>query len=311
MRAYSLARDDSGRLKLALNGEIQFQYGPLDQGYWPDGLYTAPTDEALRYDVEVCKQLGFNMVRKHIKVEPARYYYHCDRLGLIVWQDMPNGGRPVGSVLSFLAIVIGIRLPDGRIGRRYFGRGNEASRTHYRRELQAVIDTLYNAPCIGMWVPFNEGWGQFQAAEIADWTKTLDPTRPVDHASGWFDQGGGDFRSFHIYFKKLRPTRPARERATILSEFGGYVLKLEGHLWDPDEEFGYGVVETSEDLTQAYIGLLENELKPWIEAGLAGAVYTQLTDVEIEANGLLTYDRELIKMNPQRLATVHRNLLQL
>jgi beta-galactosidase/beta-glucuronidase len=308
MREFSLARDGNGRLCLSLNGQIQFQYGPLDQGYWPDGLYTAPTDEALRYDVEVCKQLGFNMVRKHIKVEAARYYHHCDRLGLIVWQDMPSGGRPVGSVLSFLAIVVGIRLPDGRFGRWRFGRGDQTSRENYRRELRAMIDALYNAPCIGMWVPFNEGWGQFDANEIAGWTRTLDPTRPVDHASGWFDQGGGDFKSVHVYFKRLKPTKPARDRATILSEFGGYVLKLEGHMWNEDDEFGYGKFVTSEDLTRAYIGLLEKELKPWIQAGLAGAVYTQLCDVEIEANGYLTYDRELIKMDPGRIAAAHRSL---
>jgi beta-galactosidase/beta-glucuronidase len=310
MREFSLARDSDGTLRLCLNKEILFHYGPLDQGYWPDGLYTAPTDKALRYDVEVCKQLGFNMVRKHIKVEPARYYYHCDRQGLIVWQDMPNGGRPTGSALSFLTIMLGIRLPDGRLSRRRFGRQDRAARENYRRELQAMIDALYNVPCIGMWVPFNEGWGQFDANQVAQWTRTLDPTRPVDHASGWFDQGGGDFKSLHVYFKRLRPSRPERDRATILSEFGGYSLKLEGHLWNPDEEFGYKRFMASEELTRAYIALLEEELKPWIRAGLAGAVYTQISDVEIEVNGFLTYDREVIKMDPERIAAVHYSLQQ-
>ena len=161
MRKYSMGRDDQGRMRLCLNNEPLFHYGPLDQGYWPDGLYTPPTDEALRYDVEVCKQLGFNMIRKHIKVEPARYYYHCDRLGIIVWQDMPNGGQPVGPVLSLLTILFNLKRRDHGSRRVYrrAGRADAESRANYHRELQAMVDTLYNFCCIGMWVPFNEGVG--------------------------------------------------------------------------------------------------------------------------------------------------------
>jgi beta-galactosidase/beta-glucuronidase len=263
----------------------------------------------MRYDLEVCKQLGFNILRKHIKVEPARYYYHCDRMGLIVWQDMPNGGRPVGSLLSFLTIMFNLKRRDDRAHGRA-GRGEPASQANYRRELRAMVDALHSFACIGMWVPFNEAWGQFDAHKVAAWLQEHDPTRPVDHASGWFDQGGGDFRSLHVYFKKLKPFRPEAHRGLLLSEFGGYSLKLDGHVWDPKTEFGYKKLESSEELTEAYLALLEEQLKPWLRQGLSGAVYTQTTDVEIEINGFLTYDRAVLKMDAERLAQAHRGLLQ-
>lgn len=292
---------------LCLNGAPLFQFGPLDQGYWPDGLYTPPTDEALQWDVRLMKRLGFNMVRKHVKVEPARYYYHCDRAGLIVWQDMPNGGKPVGDVTSVIATLVGLRRRDRNY--RYAGRADPASREDFRRELREMVDALYNFPCIGMWVVFNEGWGQFDAAEIAAWLKAYDPTRPVDHASGWFDQGGGDCKSLHVYFKRLPIIRPEEHRAAVLSEFGGYSLKVDSHLWNPAAEFGYRKFRTPEALTDAYIALLEDELRPLIEAGLSAAVYTQLTDVEIEVNGYVTYDRAVEKMDLERVAAAHRRLL--
>ena len=248
------------------------------------------------------------MVRKHVKVEPARYYYDCDRLGLIVWQDMPNGGKAVGALLSTLVVLFSkLTRRDDRFQWRA-GRGSVESRQDFYRELQEMVDHLNNFPSIGMWVPFNEGWGQFDARAVAEWLKEYDPTRLVDHASGWFDQNAGDFRSIHTYFKALNPEKPRRDRAVVLSEFGGYALKLPPHLWDPHSTFGYRKFDSKQALTAAYVHLLENQLTPWIELGLSAAVYTQTTDVETELNGYLTYDRESIKMDPEKLKAVHDKL---
>ncbi len=306
MRKFSLGQDAQGRVRMCLNNQPVFQYGPLDQGYWPDGLYTPPSAEAMRFDLEMVKGLGCNMVRKHIKVEPARYYYDCDRLGLIVWQDMMNGGRAVSEATSFLTIIFGSRRRDRNY--RYAGREAAEGRADYQRELGEMVDHLYNFACIGVWVPFNEGWGQFDAKKTADWLKTYDPTRLVDHASGWFDQGGGDFKSLHVYFKKLPLSRPEARRAMVLSEFGGYALNLKEHAWKPEVEFGYAKYATVEALTQAYLDVLEDQLKPWVEGGLSAAIYTQTTDVEIEVNGYMTYDREVEKMDFARLRQAHRAL---
>ncbi|HTX90646.1 MAG TPA: glycoside hydrolase family 2 TIM barrel-domain containing protein [Anaerolineales bacterium] len=306
MRKFGLGKDEKGRTRLCLNNRPLFQFGPLDQGYWPDGLYTPPTDEAMLKDIELVKSLGFNMLRKHVKVEPARYYYHCDRLGLIVWQDMPNGGSAVGDVTSFLAILFGSRRRDRNY--RYAGRAEPGSREDCDDEIERMVEHLYNFPCIGMWVPFNEGWGQYDANRIAARLKEVDPTRPVDHASGWFDQGGGDCKSLHVYFKKLPIIRPEQNRAVVLSEFGGYSLKFDGHSWDPSAEFGYKKFTTPAALTDAYLELLKGELEPWVEAGLSAAVYTQTTDVEIEVNGFVTYDREVEKMDFERLRQAHLKL---
>jgi len=310
MRKFSLAPDETGRMRLCLNHKPTFLYGPLDQGYWPDGLYTPPSEEAMRSDVEFLKQIGCNMLRKHVKVEPPRFYYDCDRMGIIVWQDMVNGGKPVGSLISTLATIFSrLTRKDDRM---YWGAGRarKESRDDYRCELNGLVDHLHNFACIGMWVPFNEGWGQFDASQVAEWLKTYDPTRPVDHASGWFDQGGGDFRSIHTYFIRLKPELPEGNRAVILSEFGGYALKIAGHIWNPNSQFGYRKFGSDEALTEAYIDLLENQLKPWIAQGLSAAVYTQTTDVEIEINGYLTYDRAVVKMDPARIAEVHASLYQ-
>jgi beta-galactosidase/beta-glucuronidase len=307
MRKFSLGKDEQGRTRLCLNNHPLFQFGPLDQGYWPDGLYTPPTDDAMLKDIELVKSLGFNMLRKHVKVEPARYYYYCDKLGLIVWQDMVNGGAAVGDVTSFLAILFGSRKRDRNY--RYAGRNDPSSRTDYQRELQELVDHLYNFTCIGMWVPFNEGWGQFDANAITEWLKAYDPTRLVDQASGWFDQGGGDCKSLHVYFKKLPQIQPEENRAAVLSEFGGYSLKVDGHLWNPEAEFGYKKFTSIAELTDAYLELLEKELKPCIEAGLSAAIYTQTTDVEIEVNGYVTYDRQVEKMDFERLREAHRKLI--
>ncbi len=309
MRKFGLERDAHGHLRFILNGRPLFLYGPLDQGYFPDGLYTAPTEEAMLYDIEYTRQIGCNMIRKHIKVEPLRWYYHCDRLGMIVWQDMPSGGlndtQNMGAILHFFGLH---RKDTLKLSR--FGRADEANRAAFRAELQGMVDHLYNAPCIAVWVPFNESWGQFHAKETAGWLKKYDPTRLVDHASGWFDQGAGDFKSIHVYFKKLYRAKPD-QRAFVISEFGGYSLKIPGHVWDEKERFGYRFYDSPQALGAAYLALLEDELVPLIPKGLAAAIYTQTTDVEIEINGYLTYDRALEKMDRAALRRAHEKLISM
>jgi beta-galactosidase/beta-glucuronidase len=307
MREFGVVRDSRGHLRFTLNGEKLFLYGPLDQGYFPDGLYTPPSDDALLFDIKFARSIGCNMIRKHVKVEPQRWYYHCDRLGMIVWQDMPNGGLIDGEAVAVLSMLFGFQRNDTRrLGR--FGRAEKENRDMYRAELQEMVDHLYNAVCVAVWVPFNESWGQFYAKQTAEWLKAYDPTRLVDHASGWFDQGGGDFLSKHIYFKRLKRPR-SDKRAFVLSEFGGYSLKIQGHLWDDEKKFGYRFYDSREELTEAYLNLLKNELKPLIEQGLAAAIYTQTTDVEIEINGFLTYDRQVEKMEKQAIERAHRALI--
>lgn len=307
MRSFSLGRDGRGYLRFQLNGEPLFLFGPLDQGYFPDGLYTPPSEAAMLFDVEYARRIGCNMIRKHIKVEPLRWYYACDRLGMIVWQDMPSGGQVEGEAKSVLEWITGIYHGNDTYWLSRFGREDAANRAEFRSELQGMIDHLYNAACIAAWVPFNESWGQFKAWEIAKWVKSCDPTRLVDHASGWFDQGGGDFLSKHIYFKPLKQF-PPDPRAFVISEFGGYSLKIPGHLWDESKKFGYRYYDSPEALTKAYLALLENELAPLIPHGLAAAIYTQTSDVEIEINGYLTYDRKVEKMDAGVLRQAHEKL---
>lgn len=287
MRKIAVAKDEAGINRLFLNNEPLFQYGPLDQGWWPDGLYTAPTDEALRYDIEVLKKLGCNMMRKHVKVEPLRFYYWCDKLGLLVWQDLPNGDRHIGP-----------NDPD-------LQRSPESARI-YEHELRRMIDTFYNQPCIVMWVPFNEGWGQFDTPRIVNLVKQWDPTRLVNNASGWTDRKVGDVMDIHRY---PGPAVPAIEpdRAAVLGEFGGLGLPIRGHTWQDEANWGYRSYETREELTEAYLNLIAR-LRGLIGEGLAAAVYTQTTDVEIEVNGLMTYDRAILKMDADRLLEAHRKL---
>lgn len=306
MRKFGLVKDANGYLRFTLNGQPMFLYGPLDQGYFPDGLYTPPSEEAMLFDIEYTKQIGCNMIRKHIKVEPLRWYYHCDRLGMIVWQDMINGGLIDGEVVAPLALLLGFHRNDTRRLHR-FGRADEANRAEYRAELKGMIDHLYNAACIAVWVPFNESWGQFQSVDVANWVKAYDPTRLVDHASGWFDQGGGDFQSKHVYFKKMKRPKPD-QRAFVVSEFGGYSFKIPEHVWNADKKFGYRHYASSRELTDAYLTLLENEVKPLIAQGLTAAIYTQTTDVEIEINGYLTYDRKVEKMDVEKIKWAHAEL---
>lgn len=302
MRKFHRMTDKTGMSRLALNNEILFMHGPLDQGYFPDGLYTAPTDEALRFDIEETKALGFNMTRKHIKVEPMRWYHWCDKIGLIVWQDMVNGGKPGTSYLQYAKQYL-FNDMTGRddTDRSYRRNGRfEASRVQYESELLEMIDLLYNVPSIGMWVPFNECWGQFDAARIAELVKKVDPSRLVDHASGWLEQGAGDVVSLHRYTKPLYFPKMNDDRAMILSEYGGYTLPVAGHVWS-DKVFSYMKFEDGKALEKAYESLIKDQLMPLKEQGCGGAVYTQWTDVEIEINGYYTYDREVLKIDRNRL----------
>lgn len=298
MRKVSLKIDEKGIPRLALNNRIIFHYGPLDQGYWPDGLYTAPTDDALRYDIEIMKELGFNMVRKHVKIEPARWYYHCDRLGLLVWQDMPNGGS--FSILTFRREI-------------HQGRGNLTVRNQFMNELSEMIQSLINFPSIVMWVPFNEGWGQFETEYTVSLIRSLDSTRLINEASGWFDKGTGDIADIHKY---PGPDMPEVEqsRAAVLGEFGGLGLLLPEHTWHPGKLFGvfkyyHGFQKSMsiEELSAKYLELVK-ELTSFIPKGLSAAVYTQLTDIEGEINGYLTYDRNILKMDKEKIVDVHRTL---
>jgi hypothetical protein len=287
MRKIEVEKDHAGINRLFLNNEHLFQYGPLDQGWWPDGLYAAPSDEALRYDIEVLKELGCNMLRKHVKVEPNRFYYWCDKLGLMVWQDMPNGDRH-------------IRGNDADLDR------SEESAEQFELELTGVINAFRNHPSIVMWVPFNEGWGQYDTPRIVNLIEKLDPTRLVNNASGWADRGVGDVHDIHRYPGPAAP--PVEEdRAAVLGEFGGLGLPVKGHTWQDKKNWGYRSYKTRDELTDAYVRLIDN-LRSLIGDGLAAAVYTQTTDVEIEVNGLMTYDRAIIKMDAEKVAAANNRL---
>jgi beta-galactosidase/beta-glucuronidase len=299
MRSVAVGTDDTGTPRLLLNGAPFLHAGVLDQGYWPDGLLTPPSDEAIVHDISTMKRLGFTMLRKHIKVEPLRWYHHCDRLGMLVWQDMVNGGdryRTAAVTWPGRLPSAGRRLRDDRYS--VFGRSDGHGRDEFRREVRATVALLRNAPSVVCWVPFNEGWGQFDASAVAAEVAALDPTRVVDHASGWHDQGAGDVWSLHVYQRRFRAPRraPEERRVLALTEYGGYDLTVPGHTWGPDH-MGYKHFDTAESLTVAFERLHDDQLVPAIPAGLSATVYTQLSDVEDEVNGLLTYDREVTKID--------------
>ena len=298
MRKSSIQKDSSGIQRMMLNNQFVFQYGPLDQGWWPDGLYTAPSDEALKFDIEKTKEMGFNMIRKHIKVEPARWYYHCDKLGMLVWQDMPSGD-------------LGNRW-DSRPG--VFGLASEKERSpesenHYRREWNAIMEALHNFPSIVSWIPFNEAWGQFKTTEITEWTKKKDPSRLVNSASGGNFFPTGDIIDLHNYPEPAMP-RPdlfGADKALVLGEYGGLGLPVEGHVWQQKDNWGYQSFKTRGELLKRYSSFID-KIPALIAAGLSAAVYTQTTDVEVEVNGLMTYDRKVIKITPAELRALHQRL---
>ena len=295
MRSFEIVRDRDNIPRIYLNHRPYFQNGILDQGYWPDGLYTAPSDEALIYDIKKAKELGFNMIRKHLKIEPLRWYYHCDRLGMIVWQDMVNGGEEynpflVGYLPTFIPI-FGKILKDHYY--RLFGRKNEKGRRDWLEECKQTVDHLYNCPSIGVWVAFNEGWGQFDSKKVYDMIRKKDNLRLIDHASGWFDQKQGDFNSIHNYFNPLKVT--PKKRPVVFSEFGGYACHIKGHSFS-SKIYGYRIYMSKKALNEDFQRLYKEEINRLKKKGLSAAVYTQLYDVEDEVNGLLTYDRKICKV---------------
>lgn len=293
MRKYTTRRDKNGIVRLQLNNQDIFQFGPLDQGWWPDGLYTAPTDEALVYDIKKTKDFGFNMIRKHVKVEPARWYTHCDQLGIIVWQDMPSGGNsPRWINQRYFDGVEAVRSPE--------------SEANYRKEWKEIIDYLYNYPCIGVWVPFNEAWGQFKTVEIAQWTKEYDPSRLVNPASGGNFYTCGDMIDLHNYPEPKLYLYDA-QRSTVLGEYGGIGLVVKGHIWEADRNWGYVQFNSSDEVTAEYIKYAK-QLKDLIYKGFSAAVYTQTTDVEGEINGLMTYDRKVVKMNEEQIRKINQEI---
>lgn len=284
MRKISLEKDENGNSKIFLNNEFVFQNGPLDQGFWPDGLYTPPSDEAMKFDLDMIKAMGFNMLRKHVKIEPRRFYTWCDKMGILVWQDMPSGDRYIG--------------PNDQDIER-----TDESAEQFEWELTQLIKTKFNHPSIIIWVPFNEGWGQYKTAEAVSFIKNIDPSRLVNSVSGWADRGVSDILDLHHYPEPICP-EPEKNRAIVLGEFGGLGLALEGHTW-VEEAWGYRNMQSKEELLARYE---EFYTKVWTfmnEKGLSAAVYTQITDVETETNGLLTYDRKVIKLDTNDLRKIN------
>ena len=297
MREISVARDADGHKRMLLNGEPVFQYGPLDQGWWPDGLYTAPTDEALAFDIIKTKEFGYNMIRKHVKVEPARWYYHCDRLGMLVWQDMPS-----------------TTYGDNEWGNHEYNTGTDSKITqegkdNYYKEWGEIINDFKIFPSIVVWVPFNEAWGQFDTDEVVKFTREQDPSRLVNYASGGnFEKCSGDILDLHNYpDPEMYLYDP--EYVNVLGEYGGIGLPVEGHLWQTDKNWGYVQYKNGDDVLKAYEGYAE-ELIELVRKGFAAAVYTQTTDVEGEVNGLMTYDRKVVKMDAERLAKINRTVIE-
>lgn len=298
MRKFSLeTKVHEEFLRICLNGEVQFQNGVLDQGYWPESLYTPPSDAAMIFDIQEMKKTGFNMVRKHLKIEPQRWYYHCDRLGIVVWQDMVNGGSYYKHwfVTYGTTLLSWLRIPMRDVYPRLLSREAKAGRLEFIREMKETIRLLGNHPSIAAWVIFNEGWGQFQTEDMTRIVRRLDPNRLIDQASGWFDQGGGDFSSLHNYFFKLF-IRPERERASVLSEFGGYSYREPGHC-AKEKLYGYGICKNKKDLEKRFLERWSG-VRNLIPQGLSASIYTQWTDVEEEVNGVFTYDREVRKIEP-------------
>ncbi|GGG83809.1 beta-galactosidase [Parapedobacter pyrenivorans] len=303
MRKISMGLDAKGIQRMLLNNEFVFHYGPLDQGWWPDGLYTAPSDEALRFDIEKTKAMGFNMIRKHIKVEPARWYYHCDKLGLLVWQDMPSGDLG-GNHWDM--------RPGITSGRQHDKDRSPESEAIYRKEWKAIMDALHNFPSIVVWVPFNEAWGQFKTEEITEWTMKYDPSRLVNSASGGNFFPTGHIFDIHNYPDAVMP-RPklfGNKQILVLGEFGGLGLPVEGHTWQDKDNWGYQSFKNADELKHRYQGLVK-DLARLIPMGLSAAVYTQTTDVEVETNGLMTYDRAVVKMPETELHQWHQQLYQI
>ncbi len=298
MRKISMKLDANGVQRMLLNNEFVFQFGPLDQGWWPDGLYTAPSEEALMFDIIKTKEMGFNMIRKHVKVEPARWYYHTDRLGMLVWQDMPSGD--LGNRWNSKPGVEGIATDRERT--------NESIEI-FREEWSEIMKGLYNFPSIVMWVPFNEAWGQFQTAEITNWTMEMDSSRLINSASGGNFEPVGHIIDIHNYPEPAMPRADlfGNKQILVLGEYGGLGLPIESHTWQAKDNWGYRSFKTKEELFDKYDEYI-SKMVDLVERGLSAAVYTQTTDVEVETNGLMTYDRKVVKLSPQKLEEIHQAL---
>lgn len=308
MRKFSTGKDKNGILRFFLNNKPYFFNGLLDQGYWPESLLTPPSDDALKYDIVKLKELGYNTIRKHIKIESERFYYHCDKIGMIVWQDMPNGGGDYNMVFvtylpnAFNWFARGVK--DSLYS--LFKRRDEEGRRQYYNDLEGMVNQLYNHPSIAVWVPFNEGWGQFDANIATNKIRKLDSTRLVNEACGWFDQNGGDMYSIHNYIRKLK-VKPQSNRVVALTEYGGYSYPVENHV-ACEKEFGYKSYKNAEELTENYKRLWEEEIYPNIKDGLCSAIYTQTSDIEEEINGLMTYDREIVKIKKEVVKALNQKL---
>lgn len=295
MRKVSKKRDANGIIRIQLNNKDIFHFGPLDQGWWPDGLYTAPTDEALKYDIVKTKDFGYNMIRKHVKVEPARWYTHCDRLGILVWQDMPNGDQgPHWDMHHYF---------DGKEVTRSI-----ESEQNFRKEWKEIMDYLMPYPSIAIWVPFNEAWGQFKTQEITEWTQYYDPSRLVNPASGGNHYlKVGDILDFHKY-PSPEMMMYDNERITVIGEYGGIGMPLTDHLWQPDKNWGYVQFKSAKEVTDEYVKY-GRQLLNLVKSGISGGVYTQTTDVEGEVNGLITYDRKIIKVEEDRIRKINQEII--
>lgn len=311
MRKYAVGKDSKGKLRFFLNNRPFFFNGVLDQGYWPESLMTPPSDAALAQDIYRLKALGYNTIRKHVKVEWERFYYHCDKAGMAVWQDMPNGGGDYNMLfVTYLPNIFpffGRMIEDSFYA--LFRRKDVQGREQYKKDLKAMIARLYNHPCIAVWVPFNEGWGQFDAGKATALIRKMDKTRLVNEACGWFDQKGGDMYSIHNYIRKLK-LRERKDRVAALTEFGGYAYPVPGHL-ACTKRFGYQVYRSKKELTKNYQRLWEEEIYPNISKGLCSAIYTQTSDIEEEINGIFTYDRKVLKLSAKHLRALHQKLYRI
>jgi len=308
MRIFEQKKDPRGILRFYLNKKPFIFNGLLDQGYWPDGILTPPSDAAYEYDIRTLKSMGYNTLRKHIKIEEERFFYLCDKIGMVVWQDMPNGGGEYNMLFVTALPNASERFARGMKDHHYkiFARGDREGREQFYRELEGMIGLLYNYPCIALWTPFNEGWGQFDAKKATEKIRAIDPDRLINEACGWFDQGGGDLYSIHNYLRKLKVS-PKEDRVVALTEFGGYAYPVENHT-ACEKSFGYRAYRSEAELTRNYRRLWEEEIYPNLKNGLSAAIYTQVSDVEEEVNGVFTYDREVVKLEADVVRQLNQRL---